>query len=442
MNPAAPSWRRPWQGLDGASLAAFRVALGAVLAWDGVQHLLSNELARVYVDPPFHFSWPGLESIRPLSLPGMQALCAGLTACAISLALGLASRASALLLALGWGYLFALEQARYLNHVYLLLLVLGIMACAPSGATLSWTVWRGRRRARSIPALPLLLLRTLTGMVYAFAALAKLDGDWLSGAPLTDWLAQRSDHAVLGPLLMLPHAGLAFAWAGLAIDALAWPLLSWRRTRGSMFTFLLAFHLTNATLFQIGIFPWLSMALASLFLDPEWPRRSLKRMAEGDRDAALLPRRPRLVLALAVLFLAIQLALPLRQHLYPGDVAWSENGHRFSWRMKLRDKDGEAVFRVTDRATGEVLLVDPRTQVTDWQYGKMVGRPDMLAAFARHLSRQASGDGRSVSVAVISRCSLNGRPPQALVDPAVDLGASSWSLLPQPWILPGPRDGP
>ena len=33
-------------------------------------------------------------------------------------------------------------------------------------------------------------------------------------------------------------------------------------------------------------------------------------------------------------------------HLYPGDVAWTEEGHRFAWHMRLKDKVGAARFLV------------------------------------------------------------------------------------------------
>ena len=36
---------------------------------------------------------------------------------------------------------------------------------------------------------------------------------------------------------------------------------------------------------------------------------------------------------------------------------------------------------------------------------------------------------------------LNGRPPQAFVDPAVDLAAQPRSLAPKPWILPLEPEG-
>jgi hypothetical protein len=34
---------------------------------------------------------------------------------------------------------------------------------------------------------------------------------------------------------------------------------------------------------------------------------------------------------MVVTFLALQIAMPLRHMLYPGDVTWTEYGHRFSY---------------------------------------------------------------------------------------------------------------
>jgi hypothetical protein len=44
-----------------------------------------------------------------------------------------------------------------------------------------------------------------------------------------------------------------------------------------------------------------------------------------------------------------------------GNVNWTEEGHRFSWRMKLRDKVGEARFFVTAKDTGDTRAADPAT---------------------------------------------------------------------------------
>ncbi|RKY21893.1 MAG: vitamin K-dependent gamma-carboxylase [Planctomycetota bacterium] len=456
--PSAVGWRSPRAAVDPATLVTFRVLLGLILAWGVLRTFASGWIAAHYVDPPFHFTWVGFDWVRPLGQDGMQALFASLLLCALALALGIAPRLSALLLAAGFGYVFLLEQARYLNHMYLVELLLLLMAAAPLGADSTPSIWFGRRRPRRVPALPLLLLRSQIGLVYLFAGIAKLNSDWLSGHPLQEWLADRSSHPVLGQLVLQSWAGLAFSWAGLAIDLAAWPLLSWRRTRASMITLLLAFHLTNFALFNIGIFPWLSMAALVLFVEPDAPRRLLRRLTSltrgrADLDAdevgadeadALEPARaaraPRLALGCALLWLSVQLLVPLRHHLYPGDVAWNEEGHRFSWRMKLRGKDSTTVFLLRDKRTGERWLVEPRDELTPWQYDKMGGRPDMLLQYARHLAaRQAAAGRGEVEVRVTTEVSLNGRPPQPLVDPLVDLGAQPRNVWHRPWVLDGPE---
>jgi hypothetical protein len=427
---------------------AFRVLLGAILLWSVGKELGGSWIAADYVDPTFHFTWVGLGWVTPLPLAGLHALVTGMGLCAVALIVGLLPRLAAALLALGFGYLFLLEQARYLNHIYLLVLLLVLMATAPLSAGGTPATWTGRRRARAIPALPLLVLRTQLGLVYLFAGVAKLNADWLAGAPLGDWLADRATHPVLGGLLAQPWAGVAFAWSGLAIDLAAWPLLTLRATRGSMITLLVAFHLLNAALFNIGMFPWMSMGALVLFVEPGAPRRvlrrHLRRPLERKGDAStLLPaaplRAPRLALGLAVAWLTIQALVPLRHHLYPGDVAWNEEGHRFSWRMKLRDKDATAVFLLVDPVTGERQLVDPKQELTLWQVDEMGGRPDMLLQYAHHLAAKESAAGRSdVEVRVTSEVSLNGRPPKLLVDPMVDLSAQPRNLWHRPWVTDAP----
>jgi hypothetical protein len=66
------------------------------------------------------------------------------------------------------------------------------------------------------------------------------------------------------------------------------------------------------------------------------------------------PLRPRqwLLLGFIGVWLAFQVLFPLRHLLYPGSPSWTEQGHRFAWQMKLRDKDAEATFFVRDPATG------------------------------------------------------------------------------------------
>jgi len=188
------------------------------------------------------------------------------------------------------------------------------------------------------------------------------------------------------------------------------------------------------------VFPWLMIAATTLFLPPDWPRRVLPSLALRDGMPAAAPAltsRRRAGLVLLALYVAVQLVVPLRHLAYPGDVHWTEEGHRFSWHMKLRDKDARAAFDLTDREEGRTWRVDPLQYLARRQAEAMAGRPDMILQFARHLAEEARSEGHArVEVRAHAMASLNGRRRQFLVDPSVDLAAEPRSLRPAQWILP------
>ena len=98
--------------------------------------------------------------------------------------------------------------------------------------------------------------------------------------------------------------------------------------------------------------------------------------------------RRRWLLALLGLFVAYNCLMPLRHFLYPGEVSWTEEGHRFSWHMKLRDKElDEAVFEAR-AADGTVTELDPRDCLTKRQAEKMVLTPDMILQYCHHVAEE------------------------------------------------------
>ena len=211
-----------------------------------------------------------------------------LGACGLSLAAGFATRLAAVLTTLGLGYVFLLEQGRYLNHVYLMVLMGALLSLLPAGrawsadARLATGRWRG---AGTVPAWAVWAVRAHLGLVYAFAAVAKLNPDWLRGEPIATWLAPTFAGSPLAFVLDVPGWGLAVAWGGLALDGLALPLLLWRRTRVPMALALVGFHLFNAWAFSIGVFPWLMIAVLPIFFAPDWPERLAARLGTGSEGA-------------------------------------------------------------------------------------------------------------------------------------------------------------
>ena len=141
--------------------------------------------------------------------------------------------------------------------------------------------------------------------------------------------------------------------------------------------------------------------------------------------------------ALLGAYLTLQLLVPLRHLLYPGNVHWTEEGHRFSWHMKLRDKSGKIRLFAKDPESGRLWVVDTRPYLTAKQRQKMLGRPDMILQFAHLLADELRGEGYAqIEIYADARVSLNGRRAQFLIEPQVDLAAEPRNLRSASWIRP------
>jgi hypothetical protein len=333
-----------------------------------------------------------------------------------------------------------MQTVSYNNHYYLILLLALLLLAMPAHA---WLALDARRtpalRDVSCPRWCIVALMAQFALVYSFAAIAKLDGDWLAAKPFGVWF--EDEPRALAPLLDERWLQHTLAWGGLAFDATIVPLLLWSRTRALALALAAAFHLTNSYIFRIGVFPYLALGACVLFFPGETLRRRfLRRKPPAPPPVAperLSSRQRAVALALAAWF-ALQVALPLRHHLYPGDVSWTEEGHRMSWRMMLRSKTGTISFQVTHPASGQRWTVRPDRFLTPKQAARVAVRPELAWQFAQFLEQLYAAEGFApVEVRARSLVSLNGRPPQSLVDPDVDLAAEEWSLLwPTAWIMP------
>ena len=142
-------------------------------------------------------------------------------------------------------------------------------------------------------------------------------------------------------------------------------------------------------------------------------------------------------MGLIVAWVAIQLLVPLRHFVIPGNVHWTEEGHRYSWHMKLRDKDGIAAFVVIWPETNEFTVVDPNDFLSSRQVDRVATLPDMTVQFANYLEDlYAEGTDADLVVLVDGLVTLNGRDPQRLIDPEVDLTRVSVPTFGADWIIP------
>jgi vitamin K-dependent gamma-carboxylase len=428
-----------WQPVDITWLVFLRVAFGSVMLWEVFRYFAAGRIYRYYIEPAYYFSYFGFEWAKPWPGHGMYIHFAVMGLLAVFITVGLFYRISALLFFMAFTWVFLLDQSNYLNHFYLVCLISFLMIFLPANRAVSLDArWGLVSRSETVPSWTLWLMRAQIGLVYFFGGIAKLNGDWLRGEPIREWLQRRSSLPALGPLFEQDWTVWLFAYGGTLFDLLIVPALLWKRTRIPAFIVAMLFHLTNAFVFRIGIFPWLMIAATTVFFDPAWPRKWLGGHERNTRTlTSFMPSLAvqRAAAALLVAYLAFQLLMPLRHWLYPGEVSWTEEGHRFSWRMKLRDKAGDVQFFVTDAGRGQTQQVNPQSILRPHQFAEMSTRPDMILQFAHHLAAEARHHGAGhVEVRAFVRASLNGRAPQLLIDPAVNLADVPRSLRHGKWI--------
>jgi hypothetical protein len=414
--------------VDGASLAIFRIAFGALMVIASLRFFFHGWIDADYRATHVFFHYWGFGWVRPWPGIGMYLHYGVMAASAAAVMFGIRYRVAIVVFGLTFTYAHLCDKSNYLNHYYLVSLLAFLMA------------WMPLDRAERARRWMLLLLRFQVGVVYAFGGIGKLGADWLLRAePLRIWLAADAEFPILGRFFNGLPAAYAFSWAGAIFDLSVVPLLLWPRTRRYAYAACIAFHVMTSLLFHIGMFPWIMLASATLMFDPSWPRRFIKSLPKPGADGptlGIIGRRA------AVLYVAIQLLLPLRAWLYPGNTLWTEEGFRFSWKVMLIEKSGALELNVVD-AQGHHTLVEPRRYLTPFQTRMASTQPDMILELAHVVAADFErAKGAPVQVFADAQVSFNGRHRAPLIDPTVDLAQQEDSLAPKRWILPAPTTEP
>ena len=429
------TWRELlFEPTDVASIAFFRVAFGLLMLWHVLGYLWRGRGDPVFMTPIVRFQYPGFEWLAPVSPSSLRLIFGAMAVAALLIALGLCYRAAAAVFFLGHTYTQLLDASQYQNHLYLIALVALLLIVIPAHRAFSLDVLlRPSLRADTLPAWCLWLLRFQLGIPYFYGGLAKLNSDWLVRAqPMRLWLKEGQAGGLGLSFLREAWAAYGISWGGLLLDLLVVPALLWKRTRIVALILAGMFHLANSELFVIGVFPWLMIAALTLYLPADWARRAglvggaraARKPSTNTAAPARLPRLSRRVtLAALGIWAAFQLLFPFRHFLYPGNVDWTEQGHRFSWRMKLRDKRGEVRFVAIDPQSKRAFpLADLESVLTPMQKHMMLHDPQMIRQLAVHLARMLRESGRGdLAVHGLTSISFNGRPRQPLVDPEADL---------------------
>ncbi|WP_460958209.1 HTTM domain-containing protein [Spirosoma litoris] len=430
-----------------APLAVFRILFGLMLFGSIVRFWSNGWIADLYVTPHYFFPFYGFEFVKPLgNYTYLLFVICGLSA--LLVAIGLFYRVAISSLFLSFTYIELIDKSTYLNHYYFTSMVCLLLIFLPAHAYFSVDAYRRRSLlADQIPAWCLDSLKLFVALLYVFAGLAKLNSDWLVHAqPLRIWLPAHNDLPIIGSLFNYPWIPYAFSVFGCVYD-LSIPFLLWNATtRIWAYAAVVIFHGLTALLFPIGMFPYIMMVTALIFFSASFHQTLIRQFGAWlaipysflcpQRVYRFQPGMSKLVLGLLAIFFVVQIVFPFRYLLYPGELFWTEQGYRFSWRVMLMEKTGYAQFTVKDNS-GHQTIVNNSNFLTPLQEKMMSTQPDMLLQYAHILRDYYIQHGfHNPEVYVDSYVALNGRLGKPLIEPTTNLANKQDSFTNKEWITP------
>lgn len=434
-----------------APLVIFRVLFGFIMFVSVMRFIINGWVQSQYLDPQFFFSYYGFEWIKPLGAAGTYALFIIMAVAALAVMVGAFYRFSATIFFLAFTYIELIDKTNYLNHYYFVSLVSLVMIFLPAHRRFSLDILRKPAlRITQVPYWCILVIQLQLALVYFYAGVAKLNYDWLIEAlPLRMWLPPHGHLPVVGGLLEQVWVAYFFSWFGAIYDLTIPFLLFYRKTRPYAYFAVVAFHVVTWLLFPIGMFPFIMILATLIFFAPDFHERiiaglkallSQLRMykdvaVSGVRNFAA-PRYNHLLAGGFAVFLFIQVLMPWRFILYPGELFWTEQGYRFSWRVMLMEKAGYTIFKITDPATGQSWEAYAHDYLTPMQEKQMSTQPDMILQYAQFLEQEYIKKGISdPEIRVDAYVTLNGKGSRLLIDPNVDLTREKEGFHHKKWIL-------
>jgi vitamin K-dependent gamma-carboxylase len=432
-----------FQHIDNSALIIFRVFFGLLIALESFGAIITGWVRQTLIEPEFTFSFIGFEWLQPLPGMWMYAYFCIMGLFGIGIMLGYKYRISIIVFTVLWTGVYFMQKSSYNNHYYLLVLLNVFMCVLPANKYFSLDVRQNPSLLKqSMPRWYSLIIIVQMAIVYTYASIAKIYPDWLDATVMEMLMQSKKEYYVIGDLLQQKWLHHMLAYGGILFDLLIIPLLLWKPTRKWAFISAILFHLFNSIVFQIGIFPYMSLALCVFFFPTKAIQKIFfKNKPFYDEAEEVIPNYKSFLITVVGFYFMVQIGLPLRHWFIKDDVLWTEEAHRLSWRMMLRSKYGIAHYTIIDKETNEKTRVKLDDYLTKKQIGIASSKPDVIWQFAQRLKQKFETDGNAVEIYVDCRISVNGKPLKLLIDPKIDLASVKWDAFNHnDWILPSNED--
>lgn len=429
--------------IDNTGFSLFRVVFGLLITLEAFGAIATGWVRRVFVEPDFTFNFIGFDFLQVFVGEGMYFYFALMGIFGVFVMLGYKYRLAMFSYAILWTTVYLMQKTSYNNHYYLMVLLCWIMVFLPANKRYSLDAkFNSSFKSLSMPQWVKWTLILQVGIVFIYGSVAKWYPDWLNGTAPGIILRSKKHYYLIGELLQQNWAHYVVAYFGIFFDLLIIPMLFWKKTRLLGFYLSLFFHLFNSIVFQVGIFPYMSIAFALFFFTSETIQKRFKLKKEiYHGNDIIVPRYKYIPIGIFTIYFLFQIGLPLRHWVIQDDVLWTEEGHRMSWRMMLRTKSGTLTIRVKDKLTGETKVYDYIKLLSVKQKRSVKSKPDLMWQLAQKIKKIEKEKGKDVAIYMNSKVSINGGPFHQFTNPKIDIANLNWDPLKHTnWLLSSPED--
>ena len=386
-----------------APLVVFRILFGIMMFFSTLRFINKGWVKDLYVLPKYHFTYYGFEWIKPFSENGMTILFIVLLILSILISIGFLYRFSIITFFLIFTYIELIDKTNYLNHYYFISVISFILIFLPANKYFSIDTFTGLVKSKDkISSWNINIIKFQIGIVYLFSGIAKLNYNWLIEAqPLSNWLKHQTDLPIIGGIMEYTETAFLFSWAGCLFDLFIVFILLNHRFRIYGYFLVIFFHCITSAMFPIGVFPFVMIISTLIFFSENFHIKVIRlikvvfnskylsftrtyKVKSSNNEKSKKTPPIKIQTFFIVFFITIQLLLPLRHVLYNGNLFWTEQGFRFSWRVMLIEKVGYAQFYIHDQK-GRKKLIDNKKFLTGQQEKMMTTQADMILQFAHHL---------------------------------------------------------
>lgn len=411
-------------------LVALRIAFGFTMSAWGILMILTGRVSEVFSRQVVHFPYEGLEWMRPLPYWGMIAVFLIISISALMLAAGWFFRISSTVFAVLFAYVSFIDKASYLSYYYLVMLLALMLTFSPAHRLFSIDLIRKPTlRVDYAPSWLLLVFKAQVIMVFFFAGMAKLNSDWLySGIPVSLWLQDIVLQLGFESEIIANNGWLAIilSWVLVIFDFLLPHFLLDPKTSTRAFWAVVVVQLLGMILLPTGIFPLLVVLSCTVFLPAEKIHRFVSGVSyflydifqfKGDvfkpgGSYMLEFRYKRLFPVIAMVFLSVQVLIPVGMYLNMGSIRWADTAFHFSWDVRINHHRNSLVFYKIDKSTGSTVPISIDKFLTPIQQQRMAEDPVMVKSFINQLKQEPELGAAEIEAR--SCISVNGREPNCV----------------------------